>query len=94
MILNGRGRLEATSQYTAQWARHSDKYAIKPPDGYPVVVNENDPVHTKQTWHKLGTMGSDVLEKGERYMLNNTGHALVIQGAGPARGNKKGKKNK
>ena len=42
---------EQGERNAAQWARHSDKYAIKPPDGYPVVVNENDPVHTKQTWH-------------------------------------------
>ena len=56
-------------------------------------MNENDPVHTKQTWVKMGSMGADLLEAGERYLLNNPANAL-IEGTGPVRGNKKGKKKK
>ena len=69
------------------------KYAIKRPTGYPVTLNEGDPAHTAQTLVKLGSMGADVLATGERYMLNNPGNAY-LEGAGPVRGNKKGKKKK
>ena len=81
---------EQGERNAARWAAHNDKYANKRPTGYLVILNEGDPAHTAQTWVKLGSMGSDVLEGGERYLLNNPANAL-LEGAGPVRGNEKGK---
>ena len=77
----------------ARWAAHVDKHALQPYDGPPITLNEGDPAHTKQTWVRIGAMGADVLERGERYLLNNPANAL-IEGTGPVRGNKKRKKKK
>ena len=77
----------------AQWDAHVDKHALKPYDGPPVNLNEGDPAHTKQTWVRIGAMGSELLAKGERYMLNNPGNAY-LEDAGPVRGHGKGKKKK
>ena len=76
-----------------EWARHVDKYALTPYDGPAPQMNENKPVDTKAVWKNAGAMGSHVLEMGEKYMLNNPGNAY-LEGAGPVRGNEKGKKKK
>ena len=72
----------------AIWNAHVDKHALKTYDGPPVAMNENDPDHTAKVWQNVGAMGSDLLAKGERYMLNNPGNAY-LEGAGPVRGKKR-----
>ena len=77
----------------ARWNAHVDKHALKPYDGPPVAMNENDPAHTAKVWQNVGSMTANLLAKGEKYMLNNPGN-IAFDGAGPVRSSKKGKTNK
>ena len=84
---------EQGEERAAIWNAHVDKHGIKPYDRTPALMNENDPDHTAKVWQNVGSMTANLLAKGERYMLNNPGNAL-IEDAGRVRANGKRKKKK